>query len=179
MTRLPRRTLTATALPAVIAIAAAMMLAGCTPTEPVDPAPVASDTTALEPGATTAPSEDAPAAPQEPAAPAVFVPDGNAAANLPIFTQTVQSIWASDSKDQGRAYIDALVGVGFDKAAMQVTADRTTIGDQAESIQFSVVFAGECLIGQVGPATGEPHTVVAPVLSTGACLVGGTRPIDW
>lgn len=181
MTRLPRRTLTATALPAVVAIAAVMLLAGCTPTEPADPAPapVASDTTASETGATTPPSEDAAAAPQEPAAPAAFVPDGNAAANLPIFTETVKSVWASDSKDQGRAYIDALVGVGFDKAAMQVTADRTTIGDQAESIQFSVVFAGECLVGQVGPATGEPHTVVAPVLSTGACLVGGTRPIDW
>lgn len=184
MTRLPRRTLTATALPAVIAIAA-LMLAGCTPTAPADPGSAVSDTAAPDAGAApetdaaVAPSDGAAAAPQEPAAPAAFVPDGNAAANLPIFTETVKSVWGSDSKDQGRAYIDALVGVGFDKAAMQVTADRTTIGDQAESIQFSVVFAGECLIGQVGPATGEPHTVVAPVLSTGACLVGGTRPIDW
>ena len=156
-----------------------LLLAGCTPTEPADPATVSTGTVAPDAGATAEPSDAAPAAPEQPAAPAAFVPDGNAAANLPIFTQTVAAVWASDAKDQGRAYIDALVAVGFDKAAMQVTADRTTIGDPAESIQFSVVFAGECLVGQVGPATGEPHAVVAPVLSTGACLVGGTRTIDW
>jgi hypothetical protein len=163
----------------MIAITGMLLLAGCTPTEPADPATVSTGTVAPDAGATAEPSDAAPAAPEQPAAPAAFVPDGNAAANLPIFTQTVAAVWASDAKDQGRAYIDALVAVGFDKAAMQVTADRTTIGDPAESIQFSVVFAGECLVGQVGPATGEPHTVVAPVLSTGACLVGGTRTIDW
>ena len=38
----------------------------------------------------------------------------------------------------GRAYIDALVAAGFDKAAMQVTPDQTTVGNPAESIQFSV-----------------------------------------
>ena len=88
-------------------------------------------------------------------------------------------MWASDSRGEGRAYIDALVAGGFDKAAMQVTRDESTVGNPAESIQFSVLWKGECLIGQVGPATGDPVTVVARALEGGACLVGNTRPIDW
>jgi hypothetical protein len=39
--------------------------------------------------------------------------------------------------------------------------------------------ADECLIGQNGPASDGFHSVVAPLLSTGLCLVGTTRPIDW
>ena len=79
----------------------------------------------------------------------------------------------------GRAYIDALVAAGFDKTTMQVTQDKTTVGNPAESLQFSVRWGDECLIGQVGPATGTPVTVVAPALAEGTCLVGRTRPIDW
>ena len=68
---------------------------------------------------------------------------------------------------------------GFDKAAMQVTRDTSTVGNPAESIQFSVRWGDECLVGQVGPATGDPVTVVVPGLAEGTCLVGETRPIDW
>ena len=62
---------------------------------------------------------------------------------------------------------------------MQVTNDTSTVGNPAESIQFAVRWGEECLIGQVGPATGEPVTVVVPVLAEGSCLVGQTRPINW
>ena len=55
----------------------------------------------------------------------------------------------------------------------------STVGNPAESIQFSVLWKGECLIGQVGPATGDPVTTVARSIEGGACLVGNTRPIDW
>jgi hypothetical protein len=89
------------------------------------------------------------------------------------------AVWATDRRGQGRAYIDALVAAGFDKAAMQVTSDASTVGNAAESIQFSVLWKDECLLGQVGPATGEPVTIVARSLAGGACLVGNTRPIDW
>ena len=62
---------------------------------------------------------------------------------------------------------------------MQVTQDQSTVGNAAESIQFSVVWNGECLVGQVGPATGQPVAIVLPVLADGSCLVGETRAIDW
>lgn len=108
-----------------------------------------------------------------------FDPDATAEANLPLFTEVTNRVWASKSRAHGRAYIDALVAVGFDKSAMQVTNDRTTVGQAAESIQFSVLVDGACLVGQVGPATGDPVTAVLPALPGGRCLVGETETIDW
>ena len=70
------------------------------------------------------------------------------------------------------------MAAGFDKSAMQVTSDTSTVGNPAESIQFSVRWGDECLVGQVGPATGTAVTTVLPAVS-GACLVGTTRAIDW
>jgi hypothetical protein len=107
------------------------------------------------------------------------VPEGTATDNLPVFTAVTSTVWGSPEQVSGRAYIDALVSAGFDKAGMQVTYDRSTVGNPAESIQFSVRWDDECLVGQVGPATGAPVTVVVPVLAEGTCLVGETRPIDW
>lgn len=109
----------------------------------------------------------------------MFVPEGSAAQNLPIFAAVVNQIAATDARFQGRAYIDALVAVGFPKSEMEVTNDLTTVGNPADSIQFSVRWAGECLVGQVGPSTPAPTAVVLPLLPGGTCLVGQTRLIDW
>jgi len=110
----------------------------------------------------------------------MLVPDGSAADNLPVFVFVTESVWASPDNASGRAYIDALVAAGFDKAAMQVTNDRSTVGNPAESLQFSIQWGGEeCLVGQVGPATGTPVAVVVPALAEGGCLIGQTRTIDW
>jgi len=126
--------------------------------------------------ATTASATPTPAHGGEP----VLVPDGSAEQNLPLFTAVTAQVWASDGRVEGRAYIDALVAAGFPKERMQVTADRTTVGHPVESLQFSVAWGtGQCLVGQVGPSTGDPVTVVVPQLAQGRCLVGSTRPIDW
>lgn len=110
----------------------------------------------------------------------MLVPDGSAQDNLPLFTAVVEKVWASPDRAAGRAYIDALVAAGFDKAQMQVTNDKTTVGNAVESIQFSVHWRdGQCLVGQVGPTTGNPVAVVLPGLPGGLCLLGKTRPIDW
>ena len=121
---------------------------------------------------TPTPTASAPAAP-------TLQPDGTAADNLPLFTAVTDRVWASKSKARGRAYIDALVAAGFDKSAMQVTKDKTTVGSPVESLQFSVLWGDECLIGQVGPSTGRPVTAVMPALEGDTCLIGETRPIDW
>ena len=110
----------------------------------------------------------------------MLVPEGTAEENLPLFSAVTAQVWASDQRAAGRAYIDALTAAGFDREAMQVTQDVSTVGNPAESLQFSVRWGEtECLVGQVGPSTGEPVTAVLPQLAEGRCLIGSTRPIDW
>lgn len=106
-------------------------------------------------------------------------PEGTAEDNLPLFDAVVQGVWAGAEQVSGRAYVDALVAAGFDKGAMQVTRDETTVGNPAETIMFSVRWGAQCLVGQVGPATGGAIAVVLPGLDDDACLVGLTRQIDW
>lgn len=124
-----------------------------------------------------APAPSTPAArpaPTSTAAPTLH-PDGAAAANLPLFTMVVDQVWAGASKDSAQAYVDALATAGFAKADMQMTADTSTVGNLAESIQFSVRWGStECLVGQVGPSTGNPVTTVLPQLGGGRCLIGTT-----
>lgn len=97
-----------------------------------------------------------------------------------IFFDTVNTATlASNADATGRDFVDALSAAGFDRATMELTADETTIGNAADSIQFSVRWGESCLIGQNGPAVGGYHSTVAPVLGTGRCLIGSTRPIDW
>lgn len=153
-----------------VVLLGAVALAGCTGPEPSPSGSPSRD--AGTPTSTSAPSAT-------PTAPPALVPEGTAADNLPLFTAVTESVWASADRAAGRAYIDALVAAGFDKAAMQVTNDTSTVGNPAESIQFSVLWGQECLVGQVGQATGDPVTVIVPVLAEGTCLVGDTRPIDW
>jgi len=148
-------------------MAAALTLAGCTAEQPT---PVETPTQTLD----AAPTAE-PAVPAEPA----LQPSGTATDNLPYFAQTVAAVWAGEDRASGRAYVDALTAAGFDRAAMQVTEDYSTVGNPAESQQFSVRWGEECLVGQVGPATGDPVTTVLPGLPSGGCLMGQTRPIDW
>lgn len=149
----------------VAGMAALLALAGCAPTP--DPTPTPSTHASPTPGATTA-------------APLSLMPDGSAEDNLPLFTAVAESVWETDQRGAGRAYIDALVVAGFDREAMQVTQDQTTVGNPAESLQFSVRWGTDsCLIGQVGPSTGQVVTVVMPQLAEGRCLIGATRAIDW
>lgn len=140
----------------------ALSVVGCVPT----PAPSPS-----QPSASSTPSPS-------PTGPAL-IPDGSAADNLPLFTQVMDAVAATDAGEQGRAYIDALVDAGFDKAAMEVTNDRTTVGNPVDSIQFSVRWGDECLVGQVGPSTPAPTALVLPLVPGDTCLIGQTRPIDW
>jgi len=154
-----------TVVGAVIALTVGFGLAACAPDESeTAPTPTASAVPSVEPTA------EAPA----------FHADGTADDNLPLFAAVTAQVWATDDRAAGRAYIDALVAAGFDKQTMQVTNDQTTVGNPAESIQFSVAWGdAECLVGQVGPSTGDPHTIVIDQLAEGRCLVGTTRAIDW
>ncbi|BDV30785.1 hypothetical protein Microterr_14450 [Microbacterium terricola] len=158
-------------LPGALLLVSMLALTACAPT--AEPVPTASSTP------TPTRSATASATPTPTPTGVGLVPEGSADDNLPLFSEVVEDVWASDDKVSGRAYIDALIAAGFDKSAMQVTEDESTVGNPAESIQFSVRWGDECLVGQVGPATGDPVVVVLPGLDAGGCLVGNTRPIDW
>lgn len=150
-----------------------VVLLGCVGCVAVNPRAEASRTGEPAPSTTIAP---APTATEPP--PAAIVPDGTAEENLPIFASVVNAVWATPAQVTGLAYIDALAAAGFDRATMELTPDVSTVGNPAESIQFSVRWIDECLIGQVGPATGGPVAIVAPVLAEGRCLIGETVPVN-
>lgn len=154
----------------ILTLVSVLGLAGCTMGAPQ---PVPDDT-----GAASSPSASGSAAPA-PSPEPTLVAGGTADQNLPYFSRIVAGVWSGADRASGRAYIDALTAGGFDKKAMQVTADQSTVGNAAESIQFSVRLGDSCLVGQVGPSTGDPVTAVLPGLASGGCLIGQTRAIDW
>ena len=169
----PRRRVAA----AAVGLAALAALSGCAAEQPAPADTTASTPVTATPGAATPGTTGTPApAPAEP----VLQLEGSASDNLAFFTVVVQQVAASEQKAEGRAYVDALVKAGFDKSAMQVTQDRTTVGNAAEALQFSVLWQGECLVGQAGPEVEGAVARVLPALQGGTvCLVGSTRPIDW
>lgn len=150
----------------VLAGVLVVSLAACTAPESPEPSV----------GASTTPAPGLPTL--EPGPPPEFIPDGSAAENLPFFDYTNIMVILKGGEVGGPQIIDGLAAVGFDKSQMQVSRDTTPTGLQADSIQFSVAFHDECLIGQWGASTGY-HSMVAAPLGTGQCLVGETRPIDW
>lgn len=92
--------------------------------------------------------------------------------NLAYFDRAVKAVLAKDASAPGEKLLQALAAAGFDPATMEVTPDRTTADLEADSIQFSVLFDGECLVGQRGPEDHGYHSMVAAPLGTGRCLLG-------
>lgn len=147
-------------LGALGACALAAVLSGCT--EPGPAAPIATHT-ASEDGSST---------------PAAYVPGGTAEQNLPAFDQALRAVAEADPQVPGVSVVQALTSAGFPREAMQLTADETSVGLDADSVQVSVRLGDSCLVGQYGLKSGGVHSVVAAPIATGACLVGRTVPLD-
>jgi hypothetical protein len=146
----------------VVAIVA-IVLAGCTQSSPkavpsVVPTPSASSTNSSIP---------------------VYNPNGTAKQNLAYFDVVGHALLDNNptANAQGKTIVNWFVAHGFDKANMEVTPDKTSIGLAVWNIEFSVKMGKSCLIGQAGN-TGFQSTV-QPILATGKCLIGTTRPINW
>ncbi|NUT58916.1 MAG: hypothetical protein HOQ00_08765 [Agromyces sp.] len=161
---------------ALLMLACVALAVGASGCAPDGPANGPSETASVEGGPTAEPVETGP---PTPTAPATLSPHLSAAENLAFFDAINLDVISANDEAGGRDFIDALGAAGFDKTQMQVTADRTTVDLAADSVQFAVLFQGECLVGQYGPASGGYHSAVRPALGTGGCLVGQTRPIDW
>jgi hypothetical protein len=138
-----------------------LTLAGCLDAPEPTPTPTPTATTSV---------------PSEPAEPQIDL-EGSARDNLEFFDQINTELIAAGGALDGRAFIDNLVAAGYPKADMEVTNDRTAINGAADNIQFAIRLGGTCLIGQYGNI-GYASTT-GDLLSTGRCLVGATRPINW
>jgi hypothetical protein len=149
---------------AILTAGLAVALAGCVP-QSVKPENTTVPSPSASPGATGAPAEP------------MLIPEGTATDNLPYFDLVNNKLVTAGGPFDGRSWIDNLVTAGFSKSAMEVTPDRTTVNAEADQLQFSVRINGTCLIGQYG--AGVYNSGAFPLLATGTCLVGATRPIDW
>ena len=148
---------------ALVAFAAwaTVVLVGCVPTSPM-PTPTTTKSATPSPTPTAAPTLD---------------PNGTVDEAYAFWRYLVEKMYFDLGKNDGAQYINMMTNYGFDRAAMEVTYNETAIGEQADSIIFSVRFGGECFIGQIFNPTWVATR--APVLGTGTCLVGVTRPIDF
>lgn len=144
---------------AVIAAALTAGLAACVG----DPGPTSSPTKGP---VTSSPATPTPAPTLVPK----FWPEGTAVENLPYFDYINEQTYAAHGFVDGIVYIDALTNAGFDRAAMELTWWDTPDGHLADSIFFSVQFAGECLMGQI--ANWGYQGAVTPIQSTGSCMIG-------
>lgn len=150
-----------TALAGVV-LAAAIVLSGCVAGQGD---PVATPTSTTTPSPTPTPTADP-----------VLVPGGTAGQNRPYFEFVIARLIAVNPEPASLEIVDALVAAGFDRTALEVTADTTRVGDPADSILFAVLIDGQCLLGQVAQAVVQ--TELADVLGSGRCLVGRTLSLD-
>ena len=154
-----------------LAIALGLVLSGCTSGTP---APTSSPSPSGLPAESPSPDASVSA---DPAPAPSLQPGGSASDNLPYFDSVNKALLAGNPMPGGRPIVDNLVAAGFDKSMIQVTPDKTAIGRDVDSVQFSVRFGDECLVGQASPA-GYASTDGPTVAGTG-CLIGITRTLDW
>jgi hypothetical protein len=149
----------------MVAAVTLALLAGCSAAEP-----------AAAPSGTATPAPSG-SAPEETPPPLALDPAGTAEQNKEFFDSVMNPFLTTSPESGGREIIDHLVAAGFDKAQMELTPDTTAVGLKADNFQFSVRMNDTCLVGQSGNV--GYHSLAAPILSTGTCLVGNTRAIDW
>lgn len=148
-----------------LVVAGAVLLAGCTNTP--EPVPSTSGSAAPTTRASATPAPDP-----------TYDPAAGAQGNRGFFDFVNGRLVAQNPAADGRTLVDNLVSAGFDKSRMELTPDFTAVELKADSVMFSVRFDDGCLIGQLGDKTGYVSQV-RPVLGTGKCFIGTTRPIDW
>ncbi|MGV8912398.1 MAG: DUF6993 domain-containing protein [Rhodoglobus sp.] len=147
-----------------LTLAAALALSGCVASTP-------------EPTATPTSEASSTPEPEVTNTGPILRPGEAAAANRQFFDLINSDYHAANGRGDSRSIVDNLVANGFAKQDMEVTPDNTAIGLAADSIVVSVRIKGECLLGQFTPDNFVSS--IEPLLGTGGCLIGKTRPIDW
>jgi hypothetical protein len=149
---------------AAAAVAVSLVLVGC-----VTPAEMPRPTTSASRSASSTPTPTPTIVPER-------VEGGTAGQNRPYVEYVMGRLISVSPQMTSLEIADTLVAAGFDRAALQVTDHATRVGSRADSILFSILIEGECLLGQV--ADGAVATSLGEVLGTGRCLVGRTVSLD-
>lgn len=149
-----------------VGVLAVVSLSGCTghPSEPTR-SPSALPTK-------PAPTDTATSVPEP-----TLIADGTATQNKPFFDLVNLRTVRAHPDPVGADFTDGLAAAGFAKKDMQVTADKTSIGLTPGSLQFSVRWKDQCLIGQYGADIGGYFSEITAPLQTGKCLIGQTVPV--
>lgn len=157
----------------VAAAAIAALVTGCTASP--GPAGSPSATPAASASASASATPEATPTPEPEPAP-VFDATASAEENLPAVEAALAPLVSAGGIPSTRAVADALIAVGIPSSSLQVTEDETAIGLAVDALLFSVVVGDSCVLGQFD---GDGFTTTtAPVLSTGACLIGATASLD-
>lgn len=152
---------------ATLVASAGLLVAGCLGacSAPTAVAPTQAVASSAGPSTAPAPIDTTP----------VLDPRGGAADNRAFFDFVGTGVVTAGGDHSGREFTSALAAAGFDIGRMELTPDTTAVDLAAASVQFSVHMGDGCLIGQWGSEIGY-HSIVAPVLASGRCLVGSERP---
>lgn len=153
------------ALAAALALAsAAVVLAACTTTGgPASPTTPSSAPT-VDPGVNSLPTAEP-----------TLHPGGTAEQNKQYWDATIERYVSLVGIGTGDTLTSHLRDAGFDLSTVEMTYDVTAAGYAPESIEVSVRFGDECLLADV--RNGGWATSIGPVLGTGKCLIGSTRPV--
>lgn len=121
------------------------------------------------------PETPTPTAPPSPSSEEPIDPDSPEGRQIE-FDSALEDAWDENSPVDRDRYIEALVDAGFDKEQMQATSETDSLGGGVAQIEISVHLGDTCIVGQAGEE--GTHSVLAPPLQNGECLVGITPPID-
>ncbi|MEN9620589.1 MAG: hypothetical protein RL499_782 [Actinomycetota bacterium] len=160
----PRRSSASAAALVAAACVLLPLMAGCVATSE-NAQPTASARPTATPSPTPTPTE-----------PPKLVADGTAGQNRPYVEFVMDRLITISPEMTSLEIADTLEAAGFARSTLQVTDYATRVGSRADSILFSILIDGECLLGQV--ADGAVTTTVSDVLGTGKCLVGRTASLD-
>jgi len=102
-------------------------------------------------------------------------PAGDAATNEDYFRYVVTTALAKDGfVTPTKDVANALAAGGFARSGIQFGDSSTAIGMKPDSVMVAALVQHECLIAQYGPSIKELAVSVAPVLTSGGCLIGRT-----
>lgn len=119
------------------------------------------------------PTTPAPTGSLAPAVLPAFDKARGAQGNMVLFSGTIrEQVKKSGWLVPTERVAHALIAAGFSRKGIEISPNYTSLGMKPDSITVAVKLDKQCIIGQYGPAFNDVAVSVAPVLTSGGCLLG-------